>query len=85
MEDKLAKMETEIKGLTVINQEQFLEDIAVHVREFVKSCLEIVMEKELTAFLGYQPYQRGVEKCNYRNGYYKRGLYTRFGLWKVSR
>lgn len=32
-----------------------------------------------TRFLGYKPYERGVEKENYRNGRYRRGLGTRWG------
>lgn len=49
------------------------------MRAFVKRCLEEVIKRELTEFLGYKPYERGVEKENYRNGRYRRDLGTRWG------
>lgn len=80
MKRKITKGTENVQSLREINQEVFLDDLACSVRQFLTYAFQKAIELELTDFLGYQPYQRGGAKYNYRNGYYQRDLVTRFGV-----
>ncbi len=62
-----------------LTQEFFLDGLSDYIRALIKRALEEAIKRELTEFLGYKPYERGVDKENYRNGSYTRDLTTRFG------
>lgn len=70
----------EVKDFLVVDQEVFLEGVREYLQGFVKWMFERAIQKELTEFLGRQPYERGKGYGNYRNGYYERDLITRYGV-----
>jgi len=56
------------------------EDLTARGRQSLQWLLEAAMQTELTARLGYEPYQRDPGRhSNYRNGAYTRSLDTQFG------
>ena len=56
------------------------QDLTARGRQSLQWLLEAAMQTELTARLGYQPYQRDPQlHTNYRNGAYTRSLDTQFG------
>ena len=55
------------------------QDIGEVFRHSLEDAVNDLLQAELTAFLGYQSYQRPEEIDNYRNGYYLRKLTTKYG------
>lgn len=55
------------------------QDIGEVFRHSLEDALNDLLQAELTAFLGYQSYQRPEKIDNYRNGYYLRKLTTKYG------
>jgi putative transposase len=82
MKRKVTETGEAVHHLREINQEGFLDDLAEYIRGFLTMSFQKAIELELTEFLGYPPYERGVPKNNSRNGYYQRSLVTRFGVLK---
>jgi len=82
MKRKVTDTVEAVQNLREINQEVFLEALAGYIRRFLTMSFQKAIELELTEFLGYQPYERGVSKNNSRNGHYRRSLVTRFGVLK---
>ena len=55
-------------------------DLTRRAQQTLRRLLEASMETEITLQLGYTPYQRDPQlHTDYRNGYYRRDLDTRFG------
>ncbi len=48
-------------------------------RKQMEKATNLLLQDELTAFLGYEAFHRPGSTTNYRNGFYKRQLWTRFG------
>lgn len=62
------------------------EDLTARGRQSLQWLLEAAMQTELTARLGYEPYQRDPQlHTNYRNGTYTRSLDTQFGCLPALR
>jgi len=59
------------------------EDVGEIIRQAVEQAVNGLLKNELTAFLGYQAYQRPDKADNYRNGIYERQLTTKYGEIKV--
>lgn len=55
------------------------EDVGEIIRQAVEQAVNGLLKTELTAFLGYQAYQRPDQATNYRNGVYERQLTTKYG------
>jgi transposase-like protein len=49
------------------------------LRGLVRSALQTILEGEMTAHLGAEPYERGPQRTGHRNGYKPRTLNTRVG------
>lgn len=60
------------------------EDVGEIIRQAVEQAVNGLLKNELTAFLGYQAYQRPNQADNYRNGIYERQLTTKYGEIKVQ-
>lgn len=67
------------------NDEEWWEDFDKNVLGMVKVILQASMENEMLEELQAGWYQRNQRRKGYRNGYYERSLYTRFGLIKSMR
>jgi len=63
--------------------EQIFEMIRLNVREIVGDYMTAMMGAELTHFLGREPYERGCEDINHRNGSYGRN-FTLKGIGEVE-
>lgn len=48
-------------------------------RKQMERATNLLLQDELTAFLGYEAFHRPGSTTNYRNGFYQRQLWTRFG------
>ena len=61
------------------SQETFEQMVKDRLRHAVRVALISVLEEEVTAFIGAQPYERTQERCDQRNGHYTRHLETTVG------
>ncbi|MFN7170559.1 MAG: transposase, partial [Candidatus Omnitrophota bacterium] len=55
------------------------EEVTPKLREFLKMLMEETMKEELEVYTLAEWYERTSKRRDYRNGYYLRGLTTRFG------
>ena len=62
-----------------IGQPEFREVLREKLRQAVRLTLTMILEDELTAFLGAEPYQRTPGRRGWRNGSYTRRLDTSVG------
>ena len=69
----------------VKDEEDWWGDINERTLHMVKLILESSLEEELLEELQASRYKRCRSRNGYRNGYYNRNLYTRFGLIKALR
>ena len=63
-----------------LSQKDFQSLLQEQVRMAVRLTLVAVLEEEVSALVGAQPYQRTPERRDYRNGHYARDLETTVGL-----
>ncbi len=61
------------------SQETFEQMVKDRLRHAVRIALISVLEEEVTAFIGAQPYERNQERRDQRNGHYTRHLETTVG------
>ena len=61
------------------SQESFVRLVKARLREAVRTALVSILEEEVTAFIGAQPYERSEARRDQRNGYYTRDLGTSVG------
>jgi putative transposase len=61
------------------SQEGFEQMVKERLRHAVRVALISVLEEEVTAFIGAEPYERKPERTDQRNGSYKRNLETTVG------
>jgi len=69
----------------VKNEEEWWDEINERTLHMVKLILEGSLEQELLEELQASRYRRSMSRKGYRNGYYERSLYTRFGIIKALR
>jgi putative transposase len=74
----MAHTENNIEAL-VGSQEAFEQLVKERLRQAVRVALIGVLEEEVTAFIGVQPYERGEQRRDQRNGHYTRNLETTVG------
>jgi transposase-like protein len=55
------------------------EEVTPKLKEFLKLLMEDTMKEELEVYTQAEWYERSKKRKDYRNGYYSRGLTTRFG------
>lgn len=60
------------------------QDITEVFRAQLETTINLLLTTELTAFLGYEPYDRPPDAHNYRNGYSKREIDTAYGKIAVQ-
>src|SRR6266700_2238963 len=58
------------------SQEAFEQMVKERLRYAVRVALISVLEEEVTACIGAQPYERNEQRHDYRNGHYSRNLDT---------
>lgn len=61
------------------SQAAFQQMVKERLQQAVRAALCSVLEEEVTAFIGAQPYERSKERQDHRNGYYTRDLETTVG------
>jgi putative transposase len=61
------------------SQEAFEQLVKERLRQAVRVALISVLEEEVTAFIGVQPYERSEQRRDQRNGHYTRNLQTTVG------
>ncbi len=59
-------------------------DLEVQAQEHHQEFLNKLMEYERREYLRYEPYQRGPDRTDQSNGFYRRSLSTRAGLLKLK-
>jgi putative transposase len=74
----MAHIEKNIEALTG-SQEAFEQLVKERLRQAVRVALISVLEEEVTAFIGAQPYERTQQRRDQRNGHYTRNLETTVG------
>jgi putative transposase len=74
----MAHTENNIEAL-VGSQEAFEQLVKERLRQAVRVALISVLEEEVTAFVGVQPYERSEQRRDQRNGHYTRNLETTVG------
>jgi len=74
----MAHIEKNIEALTA-SQEAFEQLVKERLRQAVRVALISVLEEEVTAFIGAQPYERNEQRRDQRNGHYTRNLETTVG------
>jgi putative transposase len=74
----MAHTENNIEAL-VGSQEAFEQLVKERLRQAVRVALINVLEEEVTAFIGVQPYERSEQRRDQRNGHYTRNLETTVG------
>jgi putative transposase len=74
----MAHTENNIEAL-VGSQEAFEQLVKERLRQAVRVALISVLEEEVTAFIGVQPYERSEQRRDQRNGHYTRNLETTVG------
>src|SRR5260370_6383753 len=74
----MAHIEKHIEALTA-SQEAFEQLVKDRLRYAVRVALISVLEEEVTAFIGAQPYERNQQRRDQRNGHYTRHLETTMG------
>ena len=74
----MAHTENNIEAL-VGSQEAFEQLVKERLRQAVRVALINVLEEEVTAFIGVQPYERSELRRDQRNGHYTRNLETTVG------
>jgi len=62
------------------NLGDFLDQVELGVRAFVRVMLQQYAEDEFLRYIGAKPYERTEKRQDYRNGSRRRSLRTRFGL-----
>jgi len=72
--------DVEISTLCELSQMEFQAYVVEYARSTVRLIFEEVMQAELTALLQAQPYERSSKRRGQRNGSYRRGCVTSFGL-----
>lgn len=60
-------------------KEDFWGDLKSETLTAVKRLLETTMEVELQDLAGARRWEHSINRANYRNGYYKRNLWTQYG------
>src|SRR5580765_1127103 len=60
------------------------EDIEVQAQEHHQRFLNMLMEYERREYLRYEPYQRGPERTDQANGFYRRALSSRSGMLQLK-
>ncbi len=61
------------------SQETFAQLVRARLREAVRIALVSILEEEVTAFIGAEPYERSEARRDQRNGHYARDLGTSVG------
>ena len=61
------------------HQEDFWQNIKLHVRDLLKDVMHISMDWEMTQYTQRERYKRTDNYSDYRNGYYRRNLDTELG------
>src|SRR5207247_861402 len=61
------------------SQEAFKQLVQERLRQAVRVALITVLEEEVAAFIGAQPYERNQQRRDQRNGHYTRNLETTLG------
>jgi putative transposase len=74
----MAHTQNNIEALTG-SQEAFEQLVKERLRQAVRVALISVLEEEVTAFIGAQPYERSEQRRDQRNGHYTRNLETTVG------
>jgi transposase-like protein len=59
---------------------EFFEDLEAQAQEHHQQFLNKLMEYERREYLRYEPYQRGPERSDQANGFYRRSLTSRCGV-----
>jgi len=62
---------------------EFFIDLEVQAHEHHQLFLNKLMEYERQSYLKYEPYERGPERSDQANGFYKRSLSTRSGMLEL--
>jgi putative transposase len=65
-----------------LSQATFQEMLREKLRGAIRIALVTILEEEVAAFIGAEPYQRTSERCDQRNGHYARDLVT--GMGKIE-
>jgi transposase-like protein len=60
-------------------QDELWDGIKIKINEYLKSTIELILEKELTEQLKAEHYERNAVRTNWRNGSYERDLSTMYG------
>lgn len=60
-------------------QDELWDEIKRKINEYLKSTIELILEKELTEQLKAGHYERNAARTNWRNGSYERDLSTMYG------
>ena len=63
-----------------VSQTEFQELLQAKLREAVRYTLYTILEAEVEALIGAEPYQRTAQRRDHRNGYYERDLVTGLGV-----
>jgi putative transposase len=66
-----------------LSQATFQELLQEKLRGAIRIALITILEEEVAAFIGAEPYQRTSERCDQRNGHYARDLVTGMGKIKA--
>lgn len=76
---KTATVRNVNRALKEIKAFEWEGDFKPMARQKLKELLEEGMEKEMTEFLGLEPYDHASDRLDYRNGHYVRHLLTEMG------
>src|SRR5437868_14596594 len=63
---------------------EFFVDLEAQAQEQHEQFLNQLMEYERREYLRYEPYQRGPDRSDQANGFYRRSLSSRWGLLKLK-
>src|SRR5260370_28573933 len=74
----MAHIEKDIEALKA-SKEAFEQLVKERLQQAVRVALISVLEEEVTAFIGAQPYERNEQRRDQRNGHYTRNLETTVG------
>jgi putative transposase len=65
-------------------QEDIRMDLQARCREAVRVAIQVALDQELAELVGAEPYQHHLDRVDYRNGSYPRGLVTALGPVQVQ-
>jgi putative transposase len=75
-----------IQGTQVVlpGQEDIRLDLQARCREAVRAAIQVALDEELAELVGAEPYEHNLDRIDYRNGSYPRGLVTALGPVQVQ-